>query len=99
MIVTMQSDAAPTQIEAVAELIRKAGHDPLVLPGENRTAIGIPAALSNDERLDLETRISAMEGVNIVVQTSRPYQLASREAQRENTIVRVKGVEIGGAEP
>ena len=94
----MQSDAAPAQIEAVAELIRKAGHDPLVLPGENRTAIGVPAALTNDERLDLETRISAMDGVNIVVQTSRPYQLASREAQRETTVIRVKGVEIGGSE-
>ncbi len=99
MIVTMQSDAASTEIEAVAELIRKAGHDPLVLPGENRTAIGIPASLSNDERLDLEARISAMEGVSMVVQTSHPYKLASREAQRENTVIRVKGVEIGGGTP
>ena len=99
MIVTMQSDASPDQIEAVAELIRTAGHDPLVLPGENRTAIGVPAALTADERLDLEARIDAMDGVNLVVQTSRPYQLASREAQRENTVVRVKNVEIGAGEP
>jgi len=37
-----------------------------------------------------------MEGVSKVTQTSHPYKLASREYQRENTVIKVKDVEIGG---
>jgi 3-deoxy-7-phosphoheptulonate synthase len=68
------------------------------MPGEGRTAIGIPASLSNDLRTDLEAQISALDGVSKVTQTSHPYKLASREYFRESTIVRVKDVEIGGTQ-
>lgn len=95
MIITMQVGATPEQIEAVAEAIRQQGSSPLILPGENRTAIGVPAALSSDQRETLESIIGALEGVNKVTQTSRPYKLASTEYQREKTIVEVKGVKIG----
>lgn len=95
MIITMQVGATPEQIEAVAEAIRQQGASPLILPGENRTAIGVPAALSSDQRETLESVIGALEGVNKVTQTSRPYKLASTEYQREKTIVEVKGVKIG----
>jgi 3-deoxy-7-phosphoheptulonate synthase len=37
-----------------------------------------------------------MEGVSKVTQTSRPFKLASREFHREDTVVTVKGVRIGG---
>lgn len=95
MIITMQVGATPEQIEAVAEAIRQQGASPLILPGENRTAIGVPAALSSDQREALESVIGALEGVNKVTQTSRPYKLASAEYHREKTIVEVKGVKIG----
>lgn len=95
MIITMQVGATPEQIEAVAEAIRQQGSSPLILPGENRTAIGVPAALSSDQRETLESIIGALEGVNKVTQTSRPYKLASTEYQREKSIVEVKGVKIG----
>lgn len=96
MIIVMQMGASEHQIEMVVEIIRDRGLDPLVLPGEGRTAIGIPASLSNDQRTDLEAQISAMEGVSKVTQTSHPYKLASREYSRESTVIRVKDVEIGG---
>lgn len=96
MIIVMQMGASEHQIEMVVEMIRDRGLDPLVLPGEGRTAIGIPASLSNDQRTDLEAQISAMEGVSKVTQTSHPYKLASREYSRESTVIRVKDVEIGG---
>jgi 3-deoxy-7-phosphoheptulonate synthase len=37
-----------------------------------------------------------MDGVSKVTQTSRPYKLASREVHREDTIVKVKDLTIGG---
>ncbi|HEY0866376.1 MAG TPA: 3-deoxy-7-phosphoheptulonate synthase [Fimbriimonas sp.] len=96
MIIVMQFGATQEQIDAVADAIRIRGLDPLVLPGEDRVAIGIPAALNADQRTDLEALLDAMEGVSKVTQTSRPYKLASREFHRADTVVKVKGVEIGG---
>ncbi len=95
MIIVMQLGATPEQIEAVAETIREIGVDPLVLPGEGRVAVGVPAELSNDKRITLEAQIGVMEGVSKVTQTSHPYKLASREFHREDTVIDVKGVRIG----
>lgn len=96
MIILMQFGATQAQIDAVTDAIRSRGLDPLVLPGEERLAIGIPASLNNDQRTDLEAAIGAMEGVSKVTQTSRPYKLASREFHREDTVIKVKDVQIGG---
>lgn len=96
MIILMQFGSTEEQVQAVANAIRSRGLDPLVLPGEDRVAIGIPAALNNDLRTDMEAVIGAMEGVSKVTQTSRPYKLASREFHRSDTIVQVKDVKIGG---
>lgn len=95
MIISMQVGATPEQIEAVADAIRQQGLEPLVLPGEDRTAIGVPSALSSDQRSTLENVIGALEGVNKITQTSRPYKLASTEFHREKTTIEVKGVKIG----
>ncbi|MBC8064878.1 MAG: 3-deoxy-7-phosphoheptulonate synthase [Chlorobia bacterium] len=95
MIISMQVGATHEQIEAVSDAIRQQGLEPLVLPGEDRTAIGVPSALSADQRDTLETIIGALEGVNKVTQTSRPYKLASTEFHRDKTIIDVKGVKIG----
>lgn len=96
MIILMKFGASQVEIDSVAEAIRSRGLDPLILPGEDRLAIGIPAALNNDLRTDLEALVGAMEGVSKVTQTSRPYKLASREFHPEDTVVRVKDVRIGG---
>ena len=98
MIIVMQMGATPEQIEAVAASIRSRGIDPLVLPGEDRTAIGIPASLSSDARTDIEAQIAAMDGVSKVTQTSHPYKLASREFHREDTLVTVGDIVIGGGD-
>lgn len=95
MIILMRLGASAEQIEAVCAVIRDHGADPLVLPGEDRTAVGIPASLNADQRANLEAAIGALEGVSKVTQTSRPYKLASREFHPEPTIIRVKNVAIG----
>ncbi len=98
MIIVMQVGATDEQVQNVAQLIRDNGYEPLVLPGEGRVAIGIPASLSNEMRTDMEVRISAMEGVSKVTQTSHPYKLASREYHKSNMVIDVKGYKIGGDE-
>lgn len=94
----MRLGATPTQIDQVCDVIRQYGVDPLVLPGEDRVAIGIPAALTSDQRTNLETALGSLDGVSKVTQTSRPYKLASLEFHPERTVVDVKGVRIGGGE-
>ena len=95
MIIVMQVGAPEAQVDAVAAAIRELGIEPLVMPGENRVAIGIPASLSSDQRAALEGAVSRLKGVSQVIQTSQPYKLASIEWHRDPTVVNVKGVEIG----
>jgi len=96
MIIVMQFGAAQEQIDLVADAIRSRGLEPLVLPGQDRVAIGVPASLNNDQRTDLEAVLGAMEGVSKITQTSHPYKLASREFHKTDTSVTVKNVQIGG---
>jgi len=95
MIIVMRLDATQEQVEAVCEVIRAQGVDPLVLPGEDRVAIGIPASLSTDQRTTLDSAIGSLEGVSKVTQTSRPFKLASLEFKPTATTVQVKNVTIG----
>lgn len=95
MIILMQLDATAEQTQAVCDAIRAVGHEPLVMPGEDRVAIGIPSVLGQDEREHLMVVLPGMEGVSKVTPVSRPYKLASLEFQRTRTIVDVKGVRIG----
>ena len=95
MIILMKLGAAPEAIETVAAAIRARGVEPLILPGEDRVAIGIPASLSLDQKTDLEAALGAMPEVSKVTQTSRPYKLASREFHPADTVVEVRSVVIG----
>jgi 3-deoxy-7-phosphoheptulonate synthase len=95
MIVVMQFGATQGQIEAVCKVIRDRGHEPLVLPGEDRLAVGVPDALDPDERATIEGLIARLDGVSKITQTTSPYKLASREFHRVGTLVRLRGVEVG----
>jgi 3-deoxy-7-phosphoheptulonate synthase len=95
MIVLIKLGATDNEVAAVAQAIRDYGVAPLVLPGEDRTAIGIPSALSNDQRENLEAILGVMPQVSKITQTSRPYKRASREFHPQDTVVKVREVEIG----
>lgn len=98
MIILMQMGASEGQIQAVVDILRERGIDPLVLPGEDRLAIGIPAALTSDERILIESAVSRLDGVSKVTQTSSPYKLASREFHPARTSFKVRDVSIGTGE-
>ncbi len=95
MIIVMQLEATQAQIDAVAGAIREVGLDPLILPGEDRVAIGIPAAIKPDQRERLDSMLGSLEGINKISQTSRPYKLASIEFKRQRTQFEIKGVGFG----
>lgn len=90
----MQFGATEEQIQGVVSAIESYSLEALVLPGD-RVAIGIPSAIPQDIRDTLAGVLSGLEGVSKVTHVSRPYKLASREWQKESTVVDVGGEKIG----
>lgn len=94
MLVVMQHDATPAEVDAVCSVIKEMGFTAVPMPGEQRTAIGL---VGNEGRVD-DTNVVGLPGVAQVIHVSRPYKQVSREWRPENTIVRIApGVEFGGS--
>jgi 3-deoxy-7-phosphoheptulonate synthase len=91
----MRAKATPQDIDSVCEKIRSLGYRPHVMPGAERTAIGITG---NHGPVPAE-EFEALTGVAEAIPVSKPYKLVSREVKPDNTIVDVAGVLVGGAEP
>src|SRR5690349_11620526 len=91
MLVVMQSDARPEQIERVLAAIRERGLTPHPLPGATRTAIGITG---NTGAVD-ESAFEVLDGVKECIRVTKPYKLASREMHRDDTVVRTPFGEVG----
>ena len=95
MLVVMQRDAGPADIDRVCDAIRAMGYEPVPMPGEQRTAIGL---VGNDARVD-DTPVLGLPGVAQVIHVSKPYKQVSREWRPENTVVTIApGVRVGGGE-
>lgn len=95
-MVLMDATATAQQVQDVIQTIEANALQALRLPGDERVAIGIPSAIPPTQREPLTQTLAALPGVDHVVQISRPYKLASREFRRVDTVVSIKGVEIGG---
>jgi 3-deoxy-7-phosphoheptulonate synthase len=98
MLILMKVGAGEEQIEQVCQIIRNRGIEPLVLPGEPRRAVGIPASLSHDQRVDLESVLGRLEFVSKVTQTSSPFKLAGLEFHPEKTVVQAGNVKFGAGQ-
>ena len=98
MIVAMKKDARTEEVGLVIERISGYGLRALNMPGGERVAIGIASAIPADLREALTEVLEAMPGVDRVTQVSRTYKLASREFHPSDTVIRIKGVAIGGEE-
>lgn len=92
MLVVMKAQAGPAEIARVRERIESLGFKAHIIPGEQRTAIGITGNSGPVDRADFES----MPGVAEAIRVSKPYKLVSRETKRENTVVFVNGVAVGG---
>jgi 3-deoxy-7-phosphoheptulonate synthase len=94
MLVVMKAQAGPADIARVCERIQILGFKPHIIPGEQRTAVGITG---NSGPIDPE-EFEHLPGVAEAIRVSKPYKLVSRETKPENTVVLVHGVPVGGKE-
>src|SRR4051794_21857467 len=91
MLVVMKANADAAAIEAVCARVRLFGFKPHIIPGEQRTAIGITG---NSGPIDA-TEFEDLPGVAEAIRVSKPYKLVSRETKPNNTVVLVHDVPVG----
>jgi 3-deoxy-7-phosphoheptulonate synthase len=95
MIILMKKNATQQQICAVTEWVTSVGYSPHLSRGVERTLIGA----IGDDRGKVHLKSAAfLPGVEKIVPILKPYKLASREFQEDDTVVRVGEVRIGGPE-
>lgn len=93
MIIVMQQNAAPKDIEAVVKRIEEMGYKVHLSRGEARTIVGIIGA--DEHKLHTNT-FEAMDGVEKTMRVMQPFKVASRDFSPENSVITVDGVAIGG---
>ena len=94
MLIVMKADASVTEIEKVVETIEKLGFRGNVMPGENRTAIGI---LGNKGSID-PAHFENLPGVAEAIRVTQSYKLISKDKLNERSVIRVGTASIGGGE-
>lgn len=94
MMIIMNVEATPAQVEVVVEQIKVNGFKPVVLHGEERKVI---AVIGNDP-YSMREQYIFLPGVDRVLPISRPYKTASREFKPANTTFSINDLVVGGDE-
>ncbi|HMA17397.1 MAG TPA: 3-deoxy-7-phosphoheptulonate synthase, partial [Thermoanaerobaculia bacterium] len=92
MLIVMDSAATPDDVRRVVEAVENLGLEAHAIPGAQRTAIGVTGNRGTVESGAFEN----LPGVAEVIPVTAPYKLVSREAKREDTVVSIGGVPVGG---
>ncbi len=91
MLIIMHSTATQSQISAVIEKADHLGLRAHLSRGLERTVVGV----IGDTRPVIRSQFQGMDGVREVVPITKPYKLASREFQHEDTIVPINHLNVG----
>jgi 3-deoxy-7-phosphoheptulonate synthase len=95
MLVVMQHGATEEQIQQVAAIIVEMGYEARVMPGRQRTTVGV---VGNDGRVD-PSRLAGLAGVAECIPVTKPYKQVSREWRAQPTVIQLPGgVTVGGEE-
>lgn len=94
MIITLKNGSTKREVDTVVKKIKGLGYTPHISRGVDVTIIGMIGERAERHRDSFES----MEVVDHISEIEKPYKLASREFRKENTVVSVCGVKIGGPE-
>src|ERR1700691_3419440 len=94
VLIVMRAQASEQDIAQVCAKIQSLGFRAHVMPGAERSAVGITG---NHGPVPAE-EFEGLPGVAEAIPVSKPYKLVRREVKPDNTIVDVAGVLVGGAE-
>ncbi len=94
MIIVLRPDATEKDMEHIIDKLKELGLSVHISKGKERTIIGA----IGDEAILQNQPLDILPGVESVMPILKPYKLVSREFQKEDTIIEVDGVSIGGRE-
>lgn len=94
MIIVLKPDATKEQIDHIIDKIKALGLSVHISKGKERTILG---AIGDESVLEGQP-IEVLPGVEKVMPILKPYKLVSREFRKENTIIDIDGIKIGGNE-
>jgi 3-deoxy-7-phosphoheptulonate synthase len=92
MIIVLKADATGQEVGLVEEKIRAYGLAAHTSRGVERTIIG---AIGDERKMQPEA-FEGMECVEKVLRILKPYKIVSRDFQKEDTVITVRGQRIGG---
>ncbi len=92
MIIILKTNITPKEKNDIKSFLATKGFIVKEIVGQEDTVIGAVGRQHLDPR-----ELELMPGVSRVVPISKPYKLASRELKKEDTIVSVGKVKIGGS--
>src|SRR5258708_26758646 len=92
MLIVMNASAGKGEIDNVVRVVESVGFRAHVMPGANRTAIGITG---NQGAVDL-SHFENLPGVSEAIRVTKPYKLITLDLRPERTIVDLgDGAKIG----
>ncbi|MEK7294348.1 MAG: 3-deoxy-7-phosphoheptulonate synthase, partial [Nitrospirota bacterium] len=92
MIIVLKPEATEPEIEHIMDRLQELGLKSHISHGQERTIIGV----IGDDRILQNQPLTALPGVESVLAILAPWKLVSREFRKENTVIDVGGVKIGG---
>lgn len=92
MIIVLKAGATGQEVGLVEEKIRAYGLAAHTSRGVERTIIG---AIGDERKMQPEA-FEGMECVEKVLRILKPYKIVSRDFQKEDTVITVRGQKIGG---
>lgn len=92
MIIVMGREVTDEQIGAVVKRLETAGLKANISRGVERTVIGA----IGDERQLTEEMFTSLPGVETAMHIAKQYKIVSRESHRENTVIDIGGIKLGG---
>src|ERR1044071_4523078 len=94
MVIVMEKHTTEANIEHVVAELTTRGFDVHRSTGSEHTVLGVVGHVDTIDPREFEL----MEGVQEVVRISEPYKLSSRTFRREKTVVKTRGITIGGSD-
>ena len=92
MIIVMNKHASREEIRNVNEKLAKFGFGTHAIHGVEKIVIGAVG----DPKISASLGIELLPGVEKVIPVMKPYKLVSREFKKEDSIIKIKNVALGG---
>jgi len=89
----MKSDASSVEVENVVQRAKSLGLNVQMNYGTDKTVVALLGSNTGQIAIDV---FAVLPGVESVTRIMKPYKLASREVKKDDTVVTVDGVQIGG---